>query len=280
MPQTLHDAVQKALIAEEELISGGQTRTPARPAGQGSSGTPQQQTPARHTPGIVASRGDPRSLHLDDRRLSSGHLIEDHSSSSSVARSSSSLGLFSRTDQGFQASGPSSSTSGTRTTGPKKGCWTCGEPHYQRDCPVERTRASGSAGPTTVGDMGKAHRIHAAVNNRQAEHQSTVLETTGTVADQTLSILIDPGATESFISGAALKRIKVKAVEQDEFSFVEMASGAKQKVGGKVTGCALNLGEFVTRVNLYVTILGSYDVVIGMDWLESHEAILNCKTKG
>jgi hypothetical protein len=39
MPQTLHDAVQKALIVEEELISGGQTRTPARPAGQVSSGT-------------------------------------------------------------------------------------------------------------------------------------------------------------------------------------------------------------------------------------------------
>ena len=31
MPQTLHDAVQKALITEEELISGGQTRTPVRP---------------------------------------------------------------------------------------------------------------------------------------------------------------------------------------------------------------------------------------------------------
>jgi hypothetical protein len=91
------------------------------------------------------------------------------------------------------------------------------------DFPVERTRVSRSAGPTTVGDMGKAHRIHAMVNNRQVEHQSTVLEMTGTVADQTLSILIDPGATESFISGAALKRIKVKAVEQDDFSFVEMA---------------------------------------------------------
>jgi hypothetical protein len=180
---------------------------------------------------------------------------------------------------GFQADGQSSSTSGTRTTGLKKGCWTCGEPHYQRDCPVERARASGSAGPATVGDMGKAHRIHAVVNNRQAEHQSTVLEMTGTIADQTLSVLINPGATESFISGAALKRIKVKAVEQDEFSFLEMALGAKQKVGGKVTGCALNLGEFVTRVNLYVMILGSYDIVIGMDWLEMHEAILNCKAK-
>jgi hypothetical protein len=33
MPQTFHDVVQKALIAEEELISGCQTRTPARLAG-------------------------------------------------------------------------------------------------------------------------------------------------------------------------------------------------------------------------------------------------------
>jgi hypothetical protein len=41
MPQTLHDVIQKALIAEEELISGGQSRTPARPAGQVSSGAQQ-----------------------------------------------------------------------------------------------------------------------------------------------------------------------------------------------------------------------------------------------
>ena len=103
----------------------------------------------------------------------------------------------------------------------------CGETHYQRNFPVERTRASGSAEPTTMGDLGKAHRIHAAVNNHQEKHQSTVLETTGTVADQTLSILIDPSATETFIYGAALKRTKVKAVKHDEVSFVEMDSGAK-----------------------------------------------------
>jgi hypothetical protein len=28
MPQTLHDVVQNALIVEEELINGGQSRTP------------------------------------------------------------------------------------------------------------------------------------------------------------------------------------------------------------------------------------------------------------
>ena len=46
---------------------------------------------------IVVSKGDPRSLHLYDHRLSSRHLIKDHSSSS--------LGLFSRTDQGFRPVG-------------------------------------------------------------------------------------------------------------------------------------------------------------------------------
>jgi hypothetical protein len=74
-----------------------------------------------------------------------------------------------------------------------------------------------------------------------------MLEMSGTVSDQTLSILIDPGAIESFISGAALKRIKVKVVEHDEFSFVEMALGSKQKVGGKVTGCTLSMGDLSPR---------------------------------
>jgi hypothetical protein len=60
MPQTLHDTVQKALIVEEELISGGQTRTPVRPAGQSSSGVPWHQTPTRHTLGHRGfQRGSP-----------------------------------------------------------------------------------------------------------------------------------------------------------------------------------------------------------------------------
>jgi hypothetical protein len=76
-----------------------------------------------------------------------------------------------------------------------------------------------------------------------------------------------------------LKRIKVRVVKHDEFRYMEMVSGAKQKVGGKVIYCSLKLGDFFKKANLYVTILGSYDVVIDMDWLESHDAILNSKMK-
>ena len=66
-----------------------------------------------------------------------------------------------------------------------------------------------------------------------------MLKMTGTIADQTISVLIDPRDTESFISSVALKRIKVKEVEQDEFSFMDMASGAKQKVGGRLRAALL-----------------------------------------
>ena len=76
-----------------------------------------------------------------------------------------------------------------------------------------------------------------------------------------------------------LHDVVLKAVVQDKFSFIERASEANQKDGGKVMGCALNQGEFFTRDNSYVTILGSYDVVIDMDWLELHEVILNYKKK-
>jgi hypothetical protein len=54
---------------------------------------------------IVASIGDPLSLHPDDRRLSSRHLIGDHIFSNNVTHNNISLGLFSRTDQGSRLVG-------------------------------------------------------------------------------------------------------------------------------------------------------------------------------
>ena len=76
-----------------------------------------------------------------------------------------------------------------------------------------------------IRDLGKAHRIHATMNKYEEKHQCMI-------ADKMFSILIDPWAAQSFISSVAPKIIKVKAVEQDEFRYVELASRAKKKVGG------------------------------------------------
>jgi hypothetical protein len=51
MPQTLDDDIKKTLIAEEDLVSGGQSRTPMRPTRHASSGVQQHETPTRHSLG-------------------------------------------------------------------------------------------------------------------------------------------------------------------------------------------------------------------------------------
>ena len=43
--------------------------------------------------------------------------------------------------------------------------------------------------------------------------------------------------------------------------------------------CPLNINGLVTCVDLNVLPLGSYDVLIGMDWLEAHRVKLDCYNK-
>jgi hypothetical protein len=49
-----------------------------------------------------------------------------------------------------------------------------------------------------------------------------------------------------------------------------MASGEKQVVGPSIDNCLVDLGVCTTRLKVYITALGTYDLIIGMDWLESH----------
>lgn len=87
-----------------------------------------------------------------------------------------------------------------------------------------------------------------------------------------LYVLIDPGATDSFISVPTLEKCGLAAQVQNDFAQVEMALGRRQTVGLVVKNCIMKLGGMVTKVKLYSTTLGAYDVIIGMDWLESHRA--------
>ena len=45
-----------------------------------------------------------------------------------------------------------------------------------------------------------APRIYAALEDRQADHQSTVVEVAGKIVEKSVSILIDPGSTHSYIT--------------------------------------------------------------------------------
>ena len=60
---------------------------------------------------------------------------------------------------------------------------------------------------------------------------------------------------------------------------VQLANGAKREVISCVKNCTVKMDQFETSVKLNVLSLGSYDMLIGMDWIKKHRLVLNCFDK-
>lgn len=60
---------------------------------------------------------------------------------------------------------------------------------------------------------------------------------------------------------------------------VHLATGTKIKVIEIAKACPSNMNCYLTKEDLDVLPLGSYDVLIGMDWLEAHKVVLDCFNK-
>ena len=62
----------------------------------------------------------------------------------------------------------------------------------------------------TVGDLARTMpRINAALENRQADYQTSMVEVEGKLNQTTISILIDPGARLSYISPDLVEKCKL-----------------------------------------------------------------------
>jgi hypothetical protein len=94
-----------------------------------------------------------------------------------------------------------------------------------------------------------------------------------------VKMVFDYGDIDSFISPCALETFGLASYENDDFKQVEMASGEKQAVGPSIDYCLVDLGVCNTRLKVYVTSLGMYDLIIGLDWLDAHRYMVYCFTK-
>ena len=56
----------------------------------------------------------------------------------------------------------------------------------------------------------------------------------------------------------------------------QIATRTKNKVSEVVRKCPFVMDRLVTCADMNFLPLGSYDVLIGMDWLEAHRARLDC----
>jgi len=83
----------------------------------------------------------------------------------------------------------------------------------------------------------------------------------------------------SWLFGSLVRRdksVKFRKRKNGKSLLVQLATGTKRKV---VEKCPIMLDGFASQANFNVLPLGSYDVLIGMDWLEKHRAKLDCYKK-
>jgi hypothetical protein len=118
-------------------------------------------------------------------------------------------------------------------------------------------------------------QIYAALDNNQADHQASVVEIEGMIFNHLVSVLIDPGSNLSYIAPKAVDKCKLQPRKQTKPWLVQLATGTKRKVVEVIPACQLMLGEFPTQATLNVLPLGSYDLLIGMDWMVAHKSRLD-----
>ena len=56
---------------------------------------------------------------------------------------------------------------------------------------------------------------------------------------------------------------------------IQLDTGEKRKVTEFIANCEVKIQDHVTMINLNILPLGSYDMIIGMDWLEKYRVVLN-----
>ena len=83
----------------------------------------------------------------------------------------------------------------------------------------------------TVGDLARTmHRINLALENRQEDYQTSMVEVEGMINQTPIAILIDPGASLSYISPKLVEKCKPPIEKIENSWLVQLVTDAKRKV--------------------------------------------------
>ncbi|GKD32435.1 putative reverse transcriptase domain-containing protein, partial [Tanacetum coccineum] len=92
--------------------------------------------------------------------------------------------------------------------------------------------------------------------------------------------LIDKQVTDrSFISTAFSSLINIAPTPLENSYDVELADGKIVRVDTIIRGCTLNFLNHPFNIDLMPVELGSFDIIIGMDWLRKYHAVIVCDEK-
>ncbi|GJS01013.1 putative reverse transcriptase domain-containing protein [Tanacetum coccineum] len=152
------------------------------------------------------------------------------------------------------------------------GCFECGAPgHFKRDCPKLKNKDGGNGNAQGwVYAVGNAEKR----GNASRNPNSNVVMGTFLLNNHYASILFDTGADKSFISTAFSSLIDIVPTPLDNSYDVELADGKIVGIDIIIRGCTLNFLDHPFNIDLMHVELGSFDVIIGMDWLRRCHAVI------
>ena len=101
-----------------------------------------------------------------------------------------------------------------------------------------------------------------------------MIEVEGMINNRPFTVLIDSGARHSYIDLRVVESFHLSRRKHENSWLVQLATGTKRKVTELVKSCLVDMNGLRTKAGLNILPLGSYDCLIGMDWLEQHHAIL------
>ncbi|GJR90755.1 putative reverse transcriptase domain-containing protein [Tanacetum coccineum] len=154
-------------------------------------------------------------------------------------------------------------------------CFECGaQGHYRKDCPKVKNQNCGNK--ARVPDAkGKAYVL----GGGDANPGSNTVTGTFLLNDHHAYMLFDSGADRSFVSNAFSALLDIIPSALDVSYAVELADGRTSETNTVLRGCTLGLLGHPFNIDLMPIDLGSFDVIIGMDWLAKNHAVIVCDEK-
>ncbi|GJV71247.1 putative reverse transcriptase domain-containing protein, partial [Tanacetum coccineum] len=146
--------------------------------------------------------------------------------------------------------------------------------HYRKDCPKIKNQNRGDK--ARVPDArGKAYVL----GGGDANPGSNTVTGTFLLNNHHAYMLFDSGADRSFVSNTFSTLLDITPYALNVSYAVELADGRTSETNTVLKGCTLGLLGHPFNIDLMPIDLGSFDVIIGMDWLAKNHAVIVCDEK-